>query len=313
MGTTIFIIGNQLAKKYAFFTIKYLGAIYLGFFSIFVSVITCSWLLFFFDLPSYFLCATPIFFSVFLSFLAFYLGRSSARPRFIKLADTGKKCRIVHLSDLHFNGLKSFVFTEKLVSDINAQKPDLILFTGDLIDVGLEHIIHHAHALKKLECKYKFAVSGNHDFYANYDVFLKFLYLADFECIDNSNQVLDFKNKFIINLLGLPDNVGFSTKVQDFIKAKIASFNNQDVFHILLRHKPIFFRESVDLGVNLQLSGHTHHGQLPPFQLLVPLYFKYAFGLYAYQNSYLYTSPGTSTWGPPMRLFSRSEFTVIDI
>jgi predicted MPP superfamily phosphohydrolase len=71
------------------------------------------------------------------------------------------------------------------------------------------------------------------------------------------------------------------------------------------------FKEAVASGVDLQLSGHTHVGQIPPMDFIVMLYYKYPYGLYNKNSSYLYTTSGTGTWGPPMRLFPRSEIVKI--
>jgi predicted MPP superfamily phosphohydrolase len=76
---------------------------------------------------------------------------------------------------------------------------------------------------------------------------------------------------------------------------------------ILLYHRPARFAEAVERGIGLQLSGHTHAGQIPPMDLLVWLIYKYPDGLYRLGHAYIYTSTGTGTWGPPMRFLSRSE------
>ena len=82
---------------------------------------------------------------------------------------------------------------------------------------------------------------------------------------------------------------------------------------ILLSHQPDIFDKAVKSGVDLQLSGHTHAGQIPPMDLIVQFYFKYPYGLYHKDSAYLYTSSGTGLWGPPMRLFSRSEIVKITL
>ena len=76
---------------------------------------------------------------------------------------------------------------------------------------------------------------------------------------------------------------------------------------ILMYHRPERFDETVKYGIDLQLSGHTHAGQIPPMELIIRAVFKYPYGLYSKGQSFLYTTCGTGTWGPPMRLSSRSE------
>ena len=76
---------------------------------------------------------------------------------------------------------------------------------------------------------------------------------------------------------------------------------------VLLYHQPTGFAAAARRGIGLQLSGHTHAGQIPPMDILVWLTYKYPAGLYRLGNSYIHTSPGTGTWGPPMRFLSRSQ------
>ena len=82
---------------------------------------------------------------------------------------------------------------------------------------------------------------------------------------------------------------------------------------IVLYHTPTELEATADAGVGLQLSGHTHAGQMLPFNYLVRLMFRYMNGIYKYKDTYLYVSPGTGTWGPPMRLGSRCEITALDL
>jgi uncharacterized protein len=86
-----------------------------------------------------------------------------------------------------------------------------------------------------------------------------------------------------------------------------------DMPSIVLNHLPREIESAAEAGIGLQLSGHTHAGQMFPFNYLVRLMFKYMHGLYNYQGTYLYVSPGTGTWGPPMRLGSRCEITYITL
>jgi hypothetical protein len=82
---------------------------------------------------------------------------------------------------------------------------------------------------------------------------------------------------------------------------------------VLLKHRPTGFDKASAEGVFLQLSGHTHAGQIPPLDLIVRMVFAYPYGLYQKGNSFIYTTCGTGTWGPPMRLFSHSEIALITI
>ena len=88
---------------------------------------------------------------------------------------------------------------------------------------------------------------------------------------------------------------------------------NYDTPSILLYHIPKGLKEANEVGIDLQLSGHTHNGQIMPFNFLVKLMFPYINGLYEYKGTKLYVSPGTGTWGPPMRIGSNCEITLIKL
>jgi predicted MPP superfamily phosphohydrolase len=114
-------------------------------------------------------------------------------------------------------------------------------------------------------------------------------------------------------VVGIPDDTAasYSLSGPDLEKAMTTIEDNQPI--ILMSHKPVGFPEAVQKGVSLQLSGHTHRGQILPLNLLVPLAFKYAYGLYTLDASYIYTTSGTGLWGPPMRIFTNSEIVSIDL
>ena len=135
------------------------------------------------------------------------------------------------------------------------------------------------------------------------------------EIAKNSNITVLRNEKITIadafELAGIDDKTGrrFSEVGSDLNSAlKNVDFTKPV---ILLSHQPDIFDEAAKLGVDLQLSGHTHAGQIPPMDLIVMLAFKYPYGLYRKNGSYLYTTSGTGIWGPPMRLFSRCEIVKI--
>ncbi|MFA5780012.1 MAG: metallophosphoesterase [Elusimicrobiota bacterium] len=215
---------------------------------------------------------------------------------------------IIQLSDLHINFLKSERWLNKIVEKTNRENPDLVVITGDLIDADLCRLDGFCDVLKKIKSKYGiFAVTGNHEFYAGIDKFL--------DIAKNSNITVLRNEKTTVadafELAGVDDKTGrrFSEAGSDLkLALKNCDFTKPV---ILLSHQPDIFDEAGKLDVDLQLSGHTHAGQIPPMDLIVMLTFKYPYGLYRQSGSYLYTTSGTGIWGPPMRLFSRCEIVKI--
>jgi uncharacterized protein len=212
------------------------------------------------------------------------------------------------LSDLHLDFLKSDKWLKDIINKTNNINPDLIVITGDLIDNDLSKIQQFCESLKKLKSKYGvYAVTGNHEFYVGINEFIKVAQHSNIKVLRNEKETISDS----IELIGIDDNTGkrFSEIGSD-LKTALKNCDLKKPI-ILLSHQPDIFSEAVKNGVDLQLSGHTHAGQIPPMDLIVKFYFKYPYGLYHRNLSYLYTTSGTGIWGPPMRLFSRSEIVKI--
>ncbi len=217
---------------------------------------------------------------------------------------------IVQLSDLHLSPITSSEWLKKIVGSVNQLQPDIIVITGDLIDEGICEIDGLCHLLKGFKAQYGvYAITGNHEFYAGIDKFMELCKRANIIPLRNEKVIINNE----ITLSGVDDITGkrFNKQGPDLNKAlgKI----NPNEFIILLNHPPISFKEALSKGVDLQLSGHTHNGQIPPLEFLTWLAFKYSYGLFKLNSSYIYTTSGTGTWGPPMRVFSRSEIVLIQL
>ncbi len=153
------------------------------------------------------------------------------------------------------------------------------------------------------------AVTGNHEFYAGIDLFLELARKSNWRVLRNETWSLDNK----LDVIGLDDDAGrgFKSPGPDLEAALRTPTAN--VPRVLLYHRPNSFAEAVSRGVDLQLSGHTHAGQIPPMDLLVWLTYRYPAGLYRLGRSHIHTSAGTGTWGPPMRFLSRSEIVELTL
>lgn len=217
---------------------------------------------------------------------------------------------IVHLSDLHMEEYKAPDHIPYIVDTVNALKPDLIAVTGDLIEDNICESPWFCKQMERFDATYGVvAVTGNHEFYAGVQHFLEFAKRSDITVLRNESITVAGS----LRVIGLDDNDGrrFGGKGPDLETAMKGCDPTKPT--VLLYHRPDNFDQAVEKGVDLQLSGHTHAGQIPPMDLLVQLYYKYPAGLFEYKGSYIYTSYATGYWGPPMRFLSRCEIVKITL
>ncbi|MCX6761243.1 MAG: metallophosphoesterase [Candidatus Moranbacteria bacterium] len=257
-----------------------------------------------------------IFFS--LAFLVSLYGTWNAfEPRIKNIAVTipnlpqswqGKK--VVQLSDVHLGLIYQKNFLEKIVAKTNSLDPDLVVITGDLFDgtdnVDLETLTAPLDNLKAKQGT--FFINGNHETYLGLDK----AYVA---VKKTPAQVLDDQ---VVNLAGLK-LIGLSYPERDLKKDVVATLEKlkPQFFgspNILLYHSPTNITQFAENGINLQLSGHTHLGQIFPFNFITKLIYRgYDYGLHTIGNYTLYTSSGIGTWGPAMRTDSTPEIVVITL
>jgi len=156
----------------------------------------------------------------------------------------------------------------------------------------------------------KFAITGNHEFYAGIDRSLAFTRKAGFTILRGEGMTVSN----LINIAGVDDPAGkrYGRNVAASEKALLEKMPGEK-FTLFLKHQPVISNESLGL-FDLQLSGHTHKGQIFPFNLVTKLYYPIHTGLSKVNgNDLLYVSRGSGTWGPPVRFLSPPEVTVIDI
>lgn len=225
--------------------------------------------------------------------------------------------RIVQLSDLHCSSAARRWRTQAVVDKVNALKPDLICLTGDLADGKASRIARHLEPIKELRAKDGvYACTGNHEYYHDY-----FGWMSQFYAKALNIRFLENECAFPhegLALAGVPDKSGWEHAgiggPPDSRKAFAAATNGE--FRVLLQHRPKGAEENCrEIGVDLQLSGHTHGGIAPLLSTLVELHNGgYVRGLYRFGGSRLYVSSGCGQWaGFPMRFFNDSEITLITL
>ena len=209
--------------------------------------------------------------------------------------------KVVQLSDIHLGTIHNGDYLAAIVEKVNALSPDIVLITGDFVD-GSGIITEKSVApLNSLKAK-TFFTTGNHEIYEGIDYVTKLFNTTDVEILRNS--VVTYKGVQIVGM-DYPSNE-FTSQVLSLDSVKIDASRPS----ILMYHPPVGLDVAAAHGISLQLSGHTHNGQIFPFNLLTRLFYRYVNGLHSKDGTYLYVSPGTGTWGPPMRLGSRNEITL---
>ncbi|WP_321778538.1 metallophosphoesterase [Sulfurimonas sp.] len=230
----------------------------------------------------------------------------------IKIKNLKKPYKIVQLSDIHIGGLIDKEFVKNIVNRVNILDPDLVVITGDLVDINIKHAQTTLDELKSLNSKYgTFFIVGNHEYFHNITEIIKVVKALGIRVLENENVYIGNENEGF-NLAGVYDIFGYKVKthIPDINKALK---HLKDSPTILLAHQPRYIEEVND-SVDLILSGHTHGGQLYPFKFLVKIIQPYISGLHQHNKELqIYVNKGTGFWGPPMRLGASSEITLINL
>lgn len=230
----------------------------------------------------------------------------------VAIKNLKKNYKIAQLSDIHIGGLINKTFIKDIVQRVNALNVDLVVITGDLIDIDMERGRDIVAELAYLNSKYgTFFVAGNHEYFHNISKIIETLKGLDIRVLENENIYIGDEDEGF-NLAGVYDIFGYraNSYIPDINKALNGLRKSPTV---LLSHQPKYIDEVTD-SVDLMLSGHTHGGQLFPFRFLVKLQQPYVSGLHQHNKELqIYVSKGTGFWGPPMRLGACSEITEITL
>ncbi|MFE5299724.1 metallophosphoesterase [Streptomyces sp. NPDC056632] len=226
-----------------------------------------------------------------------------------KLPRAAHGYRIAVVSDIHLGPILGRAHTQRIVDTINATQPDLVAVVGDLVDGTVENLGPAAEPLARLRARDgAFFVTGNHEYFSGADAWVDHVRELGMHPLRNARVEIGAG----FDLAGVDDVAGESEgQGPDFAKA----LGDRDPARtaVLLAHQPIVIDDAVRHGVDLQLSGHTHGGQLWPGNYLAGLANPTVAGLERYGDTQLYVSRGAGAWGPPVRVGAPSDITVVEL
>jgi hypothetical protein len=220
---------------------------------------------------------------------------------------------ICQISDVHLGLIVREERLMKVIDLVKQARPDVLVSTGDLVDGQIDDMGGLARLLQAINPPYgKFAITGNHEFYAGLKQALRFTEQSGFTMLrGGAKEVAGF-----MTIAGVDDPAGKAFGVVPGASEEaLLTAALKGRFVLLLKHRPTVDKRAADL-FDLQLSGHTHKGQIFPFSLFVKLSTPYDAGLVRLDQGLkhiLYVSRGTGTWGPPIRFLARPEVTVITL
>ena len=223
--------------------------------------------------------------------------------------------RVALLVDIHADPLTNSEAVQKIVDKTNALSPDVVLIPGDFVDGRVPYRRKDLEPLKNLRAKFGvFGSTGNHEYYFDYRGWMKVFPELGIRMLMNEHVVLESGDSKLV-IAGAPDPTGAMMGIEERSAAKALDGVPEGVPVILLDHQPKDAQENAELGVTLQVSGHTHGGQMPIVYTMVKRSNRgYVRGWYDVGGMNLYVSPGTSQWnGFACRIFDPAEITLFTL
>lgn len=243
------------------------------------------------------------------------LGRVQVKRVEIKLPKLPKALdgfRIVQLTDVHVGPTIGLDFMQEVVATCNQLRADAVVITGDLVDGSVERLATAVAPLADLRSRHgTFFVTGNHEYYSGASAWCRKLTELGIRVLRNEHVSLTGSAGGTLDLAGVDDLHGARTPGHG--PDLSAALQGRDPRHplVLLAHQPRMIHQAVKAGVDLQLSGHTHGGQLWPWHFFVKLQQPVVAGLAWFEQTAVYVSSGTGYWGPPLRLGAPAEITEV--
>ncbi|MFI7453685.1 metallophosphoesterase [Nonomuraea sp. NPDC049714] len=222
--------------------------------------------------------------------------------------------RFAVVSDIHLGPLTGRAHTERIVRMINGLEADVVAIVGDLVDGSVESLGALARPLRGLESRYgSYFVTGNHEYYTANGPEEWIEELGELGVRSLRNERVEIRHQgAVLDLAGVNDVNGTATgDGPDFAAALGGRAEGRTT--VLLAHQPVQAVEAARHGVDLQLSGHTHGGQMVPFNLVVPLQQPVVSGLGTVDGVQVYVTRGAGFWGPPIRVGAPPEITMLEL
>ncbi|MFG2165400.1 metallophosphoesterase [Micromonospora chersina] len=222
--------------------------------------------------------------------------------------------RIATVSDIHLGPLRGRAHTERIVAMINRLDADLVAVVGDLVDGSVAELGAAAEPLRDLRSRYgSFFVTGNHEYYSGVEEWVREVDRLGLRVLQNERQEIRARGG-VLDLAGVNDVTAAGTGLAapaDYAAALGDRDPSRPV--VLLAHQPVAAREAAKFGVDLQLSGHTHGGQMVPFNQLVKLQQPVVSGLGEVDGTKVYVTNGAGFWGPPVRVGAPPQVTLVEL
>lgn len=223
--------------------------------------------------------------------------------------------RIVTFSDAHLSSTYRGRRFERLVELVNEQRPDVVAIVGDLVDGDVAELGAEAAPLADLvSAQGVYFVTGNHEYFVDTAAWLRHLDTLGVDVLRNERVAIR-RGAASVDLAGIDDRTAASSGVPGHAADLDAALDGRDdsVPVVLMAHQPVQVEQARAAGVDLQLSGHTHGGQLWPFDYAIRLDQPAVEGLSRHGDTQLYVTSGAGYWGPPMRVGARPEVTVVEL
>ncbi len=223
-----------------------------------------------------------------------------------------KQIKIVAASDIHLGTIIGPRKTRKLVETINALKPDIILFAGDVVDEDVGPVIRQnlGENLRQLKAPFGvYASTGNHEYIGGADRSIAYLEEHGVKVLRDTSILINNQ----LYIIGREDRDKNRTAIPRKEIAQLIEQLDKSKPLIMLDHQPYNLEKPTQEGIDLQISGHTHHGQLWPFGFITNKIFELSRGYLKKENSHFIVSTGFGTWGPPVRTGNRPEILEINL
>lgn len=233
----------------------------------------------------------------------------------VPIAGLTKQVKAIHLTDVHIGHFRTNGFLQEIVDKTNAQNPDVVFLTGDYLDSEYALKRKYFEPLKQINAPIYF-VDGNHDHATNVDSIMTMMKKVGVNVLDNEKAM--FGELQIVGLTHmLADKNSFDMHASENNPTIDETLPKIDIDKqkptVLLHHAPNGVTYANDHGVDLYLAGHTHAGQIFPFNFIANWIFDYNSGLHTYENTKMFVSEGIGTFGPPFRIGTKSEIVTLDL